>query len=60
LIYLNSLSVVNKEEVTTEDREEAANEAIERRRLEEEAHLEAERAAKEAADAGEEKAEDDD
>jgi Leucine-rich repeat (LRR) protein len=60
LIYLNSLSVVNKEEVTTEDREEAANDAIERRRLEEEARLEAERAAKEAADAGEEKVEDDD
>jgi len=60
LIYLNSLSVVNKEEVTTEEREEAANESIERRRLEEEARLEAERAAKEAADAKEEKVEDDD
>jgi Leucine-rich repeat (LRR) protein len=48
LIVLSRLAVINKEEVTTEDREDAVAEAAERHRIAEEAKLEAERLAREA------------
>lgn len=48
LIVFPRLTVVNKEEVTNEDREDAIAESAERFRLAEEARKEAERAAREA------------
>jgi Leucine-rich repeat (LRR) protein len=53
LIVLPQLKFIGKEEVTAEEREEAIAEAAERKRLAEEARLEAERAAKEALESGE-------
>lgn len=55
LVVLPSLKWIGKEEVTVEEREEAIAEAAERKRLAEEARLEAERAAKEAQESGEAK-----
>ena len=48
LIVFPRLAVINKEEVTNEDREDAIAESAERFRLAEEARKEAERAAREA------------
>ena len=54
LIVLPNLLVVNKEEVTPEEKEDAITEAAERAKAAEEARLEAERQAREAAKALEE------
>lgn len=57
LIVLPGLKFIGKEEVTAEEREDAVGEAAERRRLAEEARIEAERAAKEAMENAEDKPE---
>lgn len=57
LIVLPQLKFVGKEEITPEEREDAIAEAAERKRLAEEARIEAEKAAKEALENGEEKPE---
>lgn len=55
LISLPQIRFIGKEEVQAEEREDAINEAAERKRLAEEARKEAERAAKEALENGENK-----